>query len=617
MTDQIEKLRKENEFIFALAGNPNVGKSTIFSSLTSMYVETANYPGKTVGLNIASTVMNEIKIGLVDLPGAYSLGAVTDDQWVARQAVLEGGFDAVIYIADATNLTRNLYMLLQLIDMGLPVVVALNLVDEAKRQGIYIDVMKLSRILGAPVVETVGVRGIGLEKLVSEAIKVAKFADDTVGRTFRCAKVSKQPSVIKPAEDTEETIKKRMARAEKISQDCQIVSIQFRYKETKLFNVLTHPFWGLVVFLLVLSSIFAILYFAGSFLSGEISAFWNGFISPYLNEFFISVFGAFIGKLFIFAFNEGILAALTIGVPYVFVFYFMLAFLEDTGYLNIVAFLVDKLMHKVGLHGRASILLIAGMGCNVPAIMGIKVLKGAREKTLAALLITLIPCSARNAVIMGSVSLFVGPFWALSIFLITFAVMFTSGYFLNKILKGKPYGLVMEISDLRAPGLKVIFIKTWHRFKDFVFVATPIILVGSFILGILYQTGAIWYFAKPFKPVIEGMLGLPAIAGLTLVFAVLRKELALVFLVTLAAAQAGAGSYCNATGGHIGPSLLNFMTKQQIYVFALVNTLYIPCLATIGVLAKEIGVKRTIYITIATISIAVIAGTIARFIVNP
>lgn len=594
---QIEKLRKENDYIFALAGNPNVGKSTIFSALTSEYVEVANYPGKTVGLNIAATTIGNTKIGIVDLPGTYSLGAVSDDQWVARQAILEGNFDAVIYIADATNITRNFYMLLQLIDLGAPVIMALNLSDEAQKRGIYIDTFKLSKILGIKVIETVAVKTIGLKKLIIEAIKTAKHKDKT-------------PVKIKYDAEAEGNINKiaeRNALAENIVSECQITAIKYRYKETKLFNFITHPFWGMAALLFVIVLMFLVLYYSGAFLSVIIEKLWINFVSQPLDKFILLLFGQNLGKILLFAFDGGILAVLTIGIPYIFVFYLMLAFLEDTGYLNIVAFLVDKIMHKLGLHGRASIMLIAAMGCNVPAIMGIRTLSTKREKFLAALLITFIPCGARTGVIMGAVSLFLGPLPAMSIFLITFLIVFASGYFLNKILKGAPRGLVMEVADLRVPSIKVIMYKTWHRLKDFVFVAAPIILAGSIALGYLYESRLIWHFEKPFKFVVEDLLGLPAVAGLTLVFAVLRKELALVFLLTLAVEKFGAGAKM---------SLLNFMTKQQIYVFVLVNTLYIPCIATIGVLAKEIGIKKTIYVTILTILTAVFIGTIARMIIG-
>ncbi|MEK6537135.1 MAG: FeoB small GTPase domain-containing protein, partial [Actinomycetota bacterium] len=160
----LNKLRGETDFTIALAGNPNVGKSSVFNSLTGMGVETAHYPGKTVELNVATTSLNGMNIGIIDLPGTYALGAVSEDQWVARQAVLDGNPDAVVMVVDATNLARNLYMVVQFLELGYPLVIALNILDVMRRQGRDIDIDRLSVLLGVPVVPTVANRGEGLDE---------------------------------------------------------------------------------------------------------------------------------------------------------------------------------------------------------------------------------------------------------------------------------------------------------------------------------------------------------------------------------------------------------------------------------------------------------------------
>lgn len=176
--EQVEKIRRKAEYIFALAGNPNVGKSTIFNRITGMGVMTANYPGMTVELNLALTEMDGHRIGIVDLPGTYALGAVSEDQLVARLGVLQGQPDLVIVILDANNLARNLYLLLQFLDLGCQVVTALNLVDQADKAGTYTDVELLSEILGVPVVPTVGVRGDGLDELMHQALELARAKEE-------------------------------------------------------------------------------------------------------------------------------------------------------------------------------------------------------------------------------------------------------------------------------------------------------------------------------------------------------------------------------------------------------------------------------------------------------
>ncbi|MBI4743521.1 MAG: ferrous iron transporter B [Actinobacteria bacterium] len=262
-------------------------------------------------------------------------------------------------------------------------------------------------------------------------------------------------------------------------------------------------------------------------------------------------------------------------------------------------------MHKVGLHGRAIISLVAGAGCNVPAIIGTRVLTTKRERTIASTLIVLVPCSARTAVILGTVSLYAGWKPAVMIYLILFALIAGVGIGLNKIMPGESEGLVMEMFPFRAPSIPTILKKTWYRFKDFIFVAFPIVVIGSFVLGGLYETGYLWKLAAPLSPVVSGWLGLPAVAGITLIIAVLRKELALQLLVTLAMVRYG----------NKAKDLLFFMNTRQLFVYALVNTIYIPCIATIAVLGRELGTKRAAAIMAFTISLAILVGGIANKII--
>jgi ferrous iron transport protein B len=246
--------------------------------------------------------------------------------------------------------------------------------------------------------------------------------------------------------------------------------------------------------------------------------------------------------------------------------------------------------------------LVAGAGCNVPAIMATRVLATARERILASTLVCLVPCSARTAVIAGAVSKYVGWEAAVGVYLIVAALGWGAGWGLNRLLPGRSTGLVMEMFPLRTPRLRTMLKRTWHRFAGFVWVAMPVVLAGSLALGIIYETGLVWAFTAPLAPVVEGWLGLPAVAGLTLIFAVLRKELALQLLITLAVARHG------ASAGEITA----FMDRGQIFTYALVNTLYIPCIATIAVLAGEIGWKRGLAVSGFTVALALLAGGVAH-----
>ncbi|MCL4500085.1 MAG: ferrous iron transport protein B [Chloroflexi bacterium] len=653
------------DYVLALAGNPNVGKSTIFNRLTGMGVVTANYPGKTVELNMGTTDFEGRKIGVIDLPGTYALGGVSEDQWVARQAVLEGNPDVVVAIVDASNLARNLYMMLQFVDLGFPLVVGLNLVDAAEAKGLKTDTALLSEALNVPVIETVATQGKGLDRLMEAAIRVAAnpsvpspipYGADVEQRINRLEEVialagadvdgaSTLPLGLPPralavllleqdsefldlssrlpngdaiirarerlAADLEaehgeaapmRITRERYGLAGAITSRVQLAAASKETMTERLWRYTTAPISGFVILALVLTIIFGFLFIVGQRLSTGLDWLWALTASRVIVAGIGAAVGhGVLGKTLIWGFDAGLEASLSVGLPYVFTFYFLLALLEDTGYLSSVAFLMDRAMHRLGLHGRAIIPLIAGAGCNVPAIIGTRVLTTQRERTIASTLIVLVPCSARTAVIMGAVSLFVGWKAAVAIFLIMAALVGVSGIGLNRIMPGRPTGLVMEMFPFRAPSLRVITVKTWHRFKDFIFVAIPIVLTGSLVLGFLYEKGWIWALSRPLSPVVEGWLGLPAVAGLTLIFAVLRKELALQLLVALAIIQFGRGAH----------NLLAFMTQRQIFTYALVNTIYVPCLATIAVLWRELGWRRTILITAFTITLAIVVGGVA------
>jgi len=657
----VNKLKKDVKFTVALAGNPNVGKSSIFNQLTGMGVVTANYPGKTVELNMAVSHVHDMAVGVIDLPGTYALGGISEDQWVARQGILDGKPDVIIVILDATNLSRNLYLLLQFMDLTIPIVVALNLSDQAEKMGISIDENVISHLLELEVVKTVATRGTGVHELLDRAIDLAsgnvdykpkvldygKFIKDITGaisseidklklclpyglsaRSLAILYLEGDPEFIELVRSNDlqgriaalierykerfnvtdqllslSIVRERHRLAAEISKKVQKFKTQRQLMSQRVWRLTTSASTGIPILLGVVAALFSFMFYVGNILSRLFERLWQISISPLLDIISTFLFHETIfKKIFKWGFDAGILAALSVGIPYVLTFYFLLALLEDTGYLNSVAFLMDKGMHKIGLHGRAIMPMIAGAGCNVPAIIGTRVLNTKRERFLASALIVLIPCSARTAVIMGAVSLFVGWQWAIVVFAISLLVVVFSGFFLNKIVPGQSRGLVMEMFPFRAPSIRSIAKKTWFRFKDFIVVALPIVLGGSAVLGLLYETGWIWNLSKPLAPLVQWWLGLPAVAGLTLIFAVLRKELALQLLVALAIIQFGASA----------ANLLNFMTKEQIFIYAVVNTIYLPCIASFTALGKELGWRQAVAIALFTISIAILIGGLAH-----
>lgn len=626
----------------ALVGNPNVGKSTLFNALTGLDALTTNYPGTTVEVGVGTARIGGRPYRIVDLPGTYGLTASGEDERIAWQALLRAPPHSVIAVVDATNLARNLYLVLQLIDLGLRVVVALNLSDAAAAGGLRIDADHLSALLGVPVIPTVAPRGTGVQRLAARAVQAGPPAArrHRYGRRLErtIAELTARRPGTGPAEpaafltlerdngsptgpgdgmeivaalaaDAGEEIplyiaRERHAVAEQIARNVTVGEAELRGRHA--WRLATRPATGLPLLLLVLGLIFGGLFWGGSLLAAALDTAWRAYASPIIRVAVGWVFGETVAaRTALWAVDAGLNAVLSIGLPYVLTFYLLLAVLEDTGYVTAAAVLLDRALGRMGLTGRAAIPLVAGAGCNVPAIIGLRVLRSDRERLIAGTLITLVPCSARTAVIFGAVARYLGWPWALLLYAITTAVIWGAGWGLNRFIPGSSSALVMEIFPFRVPGMRTVLRKTWVRVREFTAVAAPIVLAGSLVLGTLYETGWIRLAARPLAPVVEGWLGLPAVSGLTLVFAVLRKELALQLLVALAAAQVGSGA----------DTLLSFMTGRQIFTYALVNTIYVPCVATIAVLGKALGWRRAMVIAIGTVTLAVLVGGVVRRLV--
>jgi len=641
-----------------LAGNPNTGKSVFFNRITGIGVIVSNYPGTTVELMEGKTRFNGREITVIDLPGTYSLGAGSMDERVARAAILEEKPAVVINIVDAANLERNLYLTLQLLELRIPVVVALNMVDEARKRGIEIDHEKLSDLLGVPVIPTIATRGEGIREVVDTALKVfdgkltirpmkVQYGRDIEAIIHELEKIVEKrlkifPKNISPRTisilllegDSEiiEEIKKIDEKVIKIAKSfakkveelhgepaslriakerygvahsiAKAVTTRYEKKillRDKLDALTTNVYTGFPIMICVWISLFSLLLYGGSFLEELIVFGWEGYVAPLIERGLSYIIpNDFIYQIVSRGLILGLEAGLAVVVPYVTLFYIALAVLEDTGYLTRMAYLMDNFMHKVGLHGRAIIPLIAGYGCNVPAIMGTRVLETRRERVLAAFLITLIPCSARTVVILGLIGQYIGLLAVLSIYALNLGIIAASGFFLNRIIKGETIGLVMELPPYRIPHPIPVLKKTWIRFREFVYIAFPLLILGSLVLSALEYSGAIQPVVSLMSPIVVGILGLPALTGITLVFGVLRKEMTLEMLIVLFGTT----------------DFLAIMNTTQMIIFTIVVTLYFPCIATFAVLGKELGWKTAILIAISTIILAITIGGITNFILT-
>ncbi len=637
-------LAPNRNLTIALAGNANVGKSVVFNHLTGSSQIIGNWPGKTV--ERAQGVLNfeGRKVVVVDLPGIYSFSTFSMEEIVSREYIAFEHPDVVINVIDASVLERNLFFTIQLIEMEVPLVVCLNQVDAAKRKGITIDRKKLEQALGVPVVSTVAIRGEGIYELTKTAVRVAenksqsekpclRYGVEIEERIERLAQAIKSENLalgypprwvaIKLLENDPEIKKSIGSKSEKVVRESEVLAgeISHIHKEQcfaviaseryslanriaadvqkqsiikttlseRLDWVTTHRVFGYATSVGVIAGLLLWTFTVGGLLSTLVSSALN-FLQP-VNPAFN---GSLVGILWNGVFG-GLVAGITLVVPYVMPFYIMLAMIEDSGILTRVAFMMDTAMHKIGLHGKALIPLILGYGCNVPAIRACRIMETKRERLLAAFAITFAPCAARTILILGLVAAFVGFGWALALYAIDIAIIFALGRIALKVVPGQSTGLIMEMHSFKVPSLSVVSKQTWTRTKSLIYIVFPTYIAGSALVQVLYAVGVLKPISDALSPLTVAWLGLPANAGILLILGVVRKE----FILLASVAVFGS------------TNLALFLTPVQLITLALIGILYIPCLSTIAVLAKEFGWKTAATISAANFVTALVVGGIA------
>ena len=436
----------------AFIGNPSVGKSVFFSRLTGVGVEVSNYPGTTVALKRGIVKARGKTIEVVDLPGIYSLGVTNEDEKVTKRFLIEDKPDIIINVLDASRLERNLFLTLQLLELDIPMVIALNQVDLAADLGILVDVDRLSELLGLPVVPTVAIWGVGLDEVVlvalaekektqkhhrveyshwiqqalskldysfpnlSPSVKTAALLNDAEFVEL-CCMPPEANALLSSARRLRQNLEMEhgISVPDTVARDLYgeagyiVDSVVSRFEPKKSIKeridaILTSPNFGIVVLISALLLTFLLVFRVGGFLENWIV---NDLFEPHVIlpvETMTSGMSPVLRNLILYSLR-GVEAGFAIAIPYIAVFYAILSIFEDSGYLTRAAFLLDNLTHKLGLHGRAVIPLVLGFGCNVPAIMAVHALGTRREKRIASLLISLIPCSARTVIILGLVGL--------------------------------------------------------------------------------------------------------------------------------------------------------------------------------------------------------------------
>jgi ferrous iron transport protein B len=602
-TDQKEKH-------LVLVGNPNVGKSVFFNALTGRYVDVSNFPGTTVDI---STGRFEEYI-VEDTPGIYGVSSFNDEERVARDVIINA--DLVLNVIDGVHMQRDIFLTQQLIDMGKKVIVAVNLIDEVTKNGIKINIEKLSSLLGVEVVATSALKEIGikeikskiadarsgiktegiqelLNKLVSEEVSEAEalliLEDD---------EVLSERKGIQTGGKREEIYKSRRIRVDEIINEVISDSYDGASFGTKLGRLLLKPITGIPILIAVLAFMF---WFIGVFIAQTVVGFTEDIVMDGLYKpFLLSILSfipekSFIGSLFIGDYGLltmtpiyilGLLLPLTVG------FYLMMSLLEDSGFLPRIAVLSDKTLSKVGLNGRAIIPIILGFGCVTMATMTTRLLGSRRERVIATFLLGLtIPCSAQFGVIIGLITP-LGFKYIIAYVLILLGIFGLSGTLLNKFLPGESTQLFIDLPQIRLPQMRNVLKKTLTKSKGFLLEATPIFAFGAVLITVLQYTGALDGIVNAISPITQQWLKLPAEASIVFIMGIIRRDF-------------GAAGLSNMV-----------LSNGQMLVALVTITLFVPCVASIIMIFKERSKLEATAIWLSSFAIAfLIGGIIARFVI--
>lgn len=614
----------------ALIGNPNVGKSVIFGLLTGKYVTVSNYPGTTVEITHGNILLDEKKLLLIDTPGVNSLIPMSEDEKVTRDILLNESPSSVIQVGDAKNLKRTLLITLQLSEMGIPIVLDLNMIDEAKDKGINIDVERLKHILGVEVVTTIAPQRKGLKELRDALLSPKKptiqvkyhaIIEDYIERISKLlpsAHISKRSiavMILSEDESLRDWLKVNVKEGdlleiERLRDECKLklkesiaYSINTARIETawkiaenvlkmaapksgRLLNLVgrfsMHPVYGIPILLVVLYGLYE---FVGVFGAGTLVDFteetiFNGYINPSVTKIVELLIPIQILQELLVGEYGLITVALTYSVaiilPITTTFFIAFAILEDSGYLPRLAIMSNRIFNMMGLNGKAILPLILGLGCGTMAVMTSRILETKRDRIITTFLLALaIPCSAQLGVILGmlsALSLKATIIWVSSIL----AVLFISGFLASKIVSGEKTEFFLEIPPIRMPNLTNIAVKTMGRVEWYLKEAVPLFILGTFMLFILHKFGLLVFLERISSPVVVELLGLPAKTTEAFILGFLRRDYGAAGLFTMA--QEG------------------LLTPIQSVVSLVTITLFIPCLANLFMIIKERGIMTAVWI---------------------
>jgi len=657
--------------IFAIAGNQNCGKTTLFNQLTGSNQRVGNFPGVTIEQKVGE-VTGRKDISVVDLPGIYSLSPYTSEEIITRDFLIKQKPDGIINILDATNIERNLYLTLQLLELQIPMVLALNMMDEVQANNGSIDINLLKEALGVPVVPITAVKNQGLAELIEQAVEIARlrkkperidFCSGAVHRAihaiahlvedhafklglpprFTATKLVEgdepiQTSLSLDENETDMINHAVMEMETELGTDREAALADMRYqfiedvckkcvvkpKESReyrrsvtLDSILTHRIWAFPVFLGIMFTVFWLTF---GVIGNRLSALMELGIESLSNvtDKALSAYGLnpVIHSLIIDGIFTGVGAVLMF-VPLIVTLFFFLSLLEDTGYMARVAYVMDKPLRKLGLSGRSFVPMLMGFGCTVPAIMAARTLASERDKKLTILLTPFMSCSAKIPIYALFTAAFFPKYQALvmiSLYVMGIIFGIISGLILRKTLfKGAPVPFVMELPNYRFPSLKTVLLLMWDKAKDFIQRAFTIIFIATVIIWFLQSFNIRLLYVEDGTESMLALIG-KLISGFfyPLGFSDWRVSTALITGFT--AKEAVISTLAVLTGASIaelGETLHAFFSPLSAFCFLVFTLLYTPCVAAVATVKRELGnIKGTIFVILYQTGIAWMAAFI-------
>jgi ferrous iron transport protein B len=647
----------------ALAGLPNSGKSTIFNAVASTSIQSGELTGTELAYGECQVRIGLDEADLIDLPSILTLHHLQHDDLVGLKYLLWGNQrpavsrheageppapfappDVIVQVVDATALERHLELSLELSQLGRPMVIALNMMDQAWEKGLHINVKQLGKRLDVPVVPTTAVMGHGIAELFDTAIEtvrkkscplphpVSQYIQDTLqplsnelnqfdiheafqvshpfllsqlasgdpyfvhelkqhfpDQTTRILQLRQAAEQQLPRPLEEELHADRHHRSASIYEAVTRVGAAhkgggWRYWADELF---LHPRWGLVGSLIVFALVLFVVFEVSAWLDSISSAKLVEWVSAWQPTTTTGVIGR--------AITDGLIGLIGIVIPYMIPLVMLLVALEESGVMHRIAFVVDRWFHHLGLHGGVAVPFLLGLGCNVPALSATATATTGRERIIASVLITFVPCSARSAVILALAGKYLGGLGIFAIFMITLVVIAVMGHFLSRHFRESRPGQIQEIPAYAIPQWNSVVQKTWQRTRDILTIVTPLLVGGSVILALLGHFGADAIINTALTPITNWWLGLPIVLGVPILFGILRKELSLL-MIYQALGTFEVGMY---------------LDWVQIMTFLIFLTFYFPCVSTFAVMLKTIGHKYALLsVSISVMAALLVSGVI-------